>query len=91
MNQVYEANVPETYKKPLPDAKQDERAAWIRAKYVQRLFVRPSSRAPDQVTKMFYKACRKDRVCEMLYYFAHGADINARFPPHDRFATACSG
>ena len=85
VNDVLEANVTEGYIKPMPNATPEERASWIRAKYVDRLFVRPTKRSPEEITKRLYKACHKDKVKIMLDCFAHGANIDARFPPHDEF------
>ena len=60
--------------------------AWIRAKYVERRFVSTDVDA-SSCTALFHEACRNDSLLSMLFYFAHGADINTRFPPDNEFAS----
>ena len=82
---MYEACVPENARKPAADAAHEERMAWIRAKYVERRFVSADVDA-SSCTALFYEACQNDSLLSMLFYFAHGADVNARFPPDNEFA-----
>ena len=89
VNKVYEACVPECTRKPAADAPHDERTAWIRAKYVERRFVSTDVDA-GSCTALFYEACRNDSLLSMLFYFAHGADINTRFPPDNEFVSLVS-
>ena len=82
MNEVYEANFPEGKQKLKPDASHDERTAYIRAKYIEKLF---TSVHTQECSDSFFRACKKDDLKSMLFYFAHGVDIDARYPPRNEF------
>jgi hypothetical protein len=94
-NAVWEASAPQQGSKPPgPAASREEREAWIRDKYVGRLFVAQGEPTPpllvggeeeqegqsEDPDVILYHAARRGDVGALLWALAHGADVNWAHP-----------
>ena len=55
----------------------EERAAWIRDKYVNRLFLGDYEGTEEQHIEDFKDACMAEDLGQMIYHIAHGASVGA--------------
>jgi len=83
VNQVFEANIPAGRTKPTKDTSDDARSAWIRDKYISRSFVAQDALKKSDHTQKLREALVADDIPRMQYHLAHGADIDAVFPPEN--------
>uniref|UniRef100_A0A7M4E7E1 ArfGAP with GTPase domain, ankyrin repeat and PH domain 2 n=1 Tax=Crocodylus porosus TaxID=8502 RepID=A0A7M4E7E1_CROPO len=69
-NGIWEAR-PQGHRKPTPDASREEREAWIRAKYEQRLFVAPLPEPTAPLAPRLLQAALEQDVGTVLLLLAH--------------------
>ncbi|XP_059575208.1 arf-GAP with GTPase, ANK repeat and PH domain-containing protein 2 isoform X1 [Alligator mississippiensis] len=69
-NGIWEAR-PQGRRKPTPDASREEREAWIRAKYEQRLFVAPLPEPTAPLAPRLLQAAQEQDVGTVLLLLAH--------------------
>jgi Arf-GAP/coiled-coil/ANK repeat/PH domain-containing protein len=72
-NSVWEARLPPGRSKPAASATREEREAWIRDKYVAKLFLDEST---EGVNERLYVAAGGGNIQEVMWALAHGADPN---------------
>ncbi|XP_025048479.1 arf-GAP with GTPase, ANK repeat and PH domain-containing protein 2 [Alligator sinensis] len=69
-NGIWEAR-PQGRRKPTPDASREEREAWIRAKYEQRLFVAPLPEPTAPLAPRLLQAAQEQDMGTVLLLLAH--------------------
>ncbi|XP_029963621.1 arf-GAP with coiled-coil, ANK repeat and PH domain-containing protein 3-like isoform X1 [Salarias fasciatus] len=77
MNQIYEARCSEEGGvKPGAGSPRAQKEAWIRQKYVEKRFVRPSGLRRDEASLRLYRAAEAGDLVAMATALAGGAEVN---------------
>lgn len=53
----------------------EDRCAWIKDKYVNKLFLGEYNGTKEQQVENFIEACQSEDLGKMLYHIAHGARV----------------
>jgi len=75
-NKIFEAVVPEDVERPTPTSEKPVREKFIRMKYQEKKFVKPTELTQDALNLKFFDAAENNKVIETLEYLAQGANIN---------------
>ncbi|XP_054266404.1 arfGAP with SH3 domain, ANK repeat and PH domain-containing protein-like isoform X2 [Macrosteles quadrilineatus] len=86
-NDVMEANL-DTDTKPNPSSSMDERYSFIRAKYLEKRFVKKTCSDEHELLSDLEHAVKNNHLRNLLQVFAEGADLSAPLPSSDSEETA---